>query len=96
MKLYCHHLPGYTAETVSLTGAKPVFLILSNTFNINIKETSQKITEKTKAIIVVSIFGQTTDLISAKELCEDKGITLIEDAAQSFGAMHLMKDVFNS
>ena len=79
-----------TAETVSLTGAKPVFCDIDpDTFNISIKEASQKITEKTKAIIVVSIFGQTADLISAKELCEDKGITLIEDAAQSFGAMHL-------
>ena len=59
------------------------------------KKPLKKLQKKTKAIIVVSIFGQTADLISAKELCEDKGITLIEDAAQSFEQC-ILRDYFNS
>lgn len=76
-----------TAEMVSLLGAKPIFADISlEDYNINVDTVKNLITDKTKAIIAVSIFGQIPDLIALKNFCKSKGLYLIEDGAQSFGA----------
>ena len=79
-----------TAEMIALVGAKPVFVdIEETTMNMNASLLESAITDKTKAIMPVGIYGQTSDM---KEICgiaERHGsIPVIEDAAQSFGATH--------
>ncbi len=76
-----------TAEAIKYVGATPVFVdIDEKTFNITVDTIEKAITEKTKAIMPVHLFGQPTDLNKIKLLCEKYNLKLIEDCAQSFGA----------
>ena len=76
-----------TAEAISYVGAIPVFVDIDpKTFNIDINEVEKAITEKTKAVIPVHLFGQPVDMPSLIKLCNDKNLKIIEDCAQSFGA----------
>ncbi len=76
-----------TAETISLVGATPVFAdIEAETYNIDPDEVEKAITPKTKAIIVVNLFGQMADYTKLEAIAERNGLKIIEDAAQSFGA----------
>lgn len=76
-----------TAEVISLVGAEPVFVdIESVAFNIDPAKIEKAITKKTKAIMPVSLYGQPADFKEINVIGEKHGITVIEDAAQSFGA----------
>ena len=76
-----------TAEAIKYVGATPVFVdIDEKTFNITVETIEKAITEKTKAIMPVHLFGQPADLNKIKLLCEKYNLKLIEDCAQSFGA----------
>lgn len=76
-----------TAEAAVLVGATPVFVdVEPDTFNLNAESVEQAITSRTKAIMPVSLFGQTADVDKINALANRKGLTVIEDAAQSFGA----------
>jgi erythromycin biosynthesis sensory transduction protein eryC1 len=76
-----------TAEMIALTGAKPVFVdIDEKTYNIDPSLIQAAITPKTKAIMPVSLFGQIADMKRINQIAEKHGLTVIEDAAQSFGA----------
>lgn len=78
-----------TAGSVSRLGAVPVFADIDPlTFNIDPYELEKKITSKTKAVIPVQLFGQCADMNAIFEICEQYGIPVIEDAAQSFGASY--------
>jgi perosamine synthetase len=67
--------------------SKPVFADINpKTFNIDLSDVAEKITAKTKAIIPVHMFGQPAEMTALKEIAEDKGIWLVEDAAQAHGA----------
>lgn len=78
-----------TAEMISIVGAKPVFVdIESKSYNIDISKIEEKINLKTKAIIVVSIFGQMPDVRAILEIAKAHNIPVIEDGAQSFGATY--------
>lgn len=78
-----------TAETVSLLGGVPVFVdIEEDTFNINVRQIESHITEKTKAIMPVSLYGQVADMDAISFLAKKCQLTVIEDAAQSFGATY--------
>jgi UDP-2-acetamido-2-deoxy-ribo-hexuluronate aminotransferase len=78
-----------TAETIALVGAIPVFVdIDSETYNISPIEIESKITQKTKAIIAVSLFGQIYDVDSLNSISNKYNIPIIEDGAQSFGASY--------
>ena len=75
-----------TAEVIVLLGAKPVFVdIEPDTCNIDATKIEAKITSKTKAIIPVSLYGQVADMDEINALAEKHNLTVIEDAAQSFG-----------
>ena len=85
-----------TVEVIVLLGAKPVFVdIEPDTCNINAKLISSKITEKTKAIMPVSLYGQPADMDEINDIAEKHGLTVIEDAAQSFGATYKNKKSCN-
>lgn len=76
-----------TAEVIAAVGATPVFTdIEADTFNIDTTLLEDSITENTKAIIPVGLFGQMPNLESIKKIASEYNIAVIEDAAQSFGA----------
>ena len=76
-----------TASCIVLTGAKPVFADIDrDSGNITDKTIRQKITSKTKAIVVVHLAGWPADMNSIKALATEKKIKLIEDCAQAHGA----------
>ncbi|GAB3288347.1 DegT/DnrJ/EryC1/StrS family aminotransferase [Parahaliea aestuarii] len=79
-----------TAEVIVLAGATPVFVdIEADTCNIDTHQIECAITDRTKAIIPVSLYGQPADMREINEIAARHGnIPVIEDAAQSFGAMY--------
>lgn len=74
-----------TAFPVALSKAHPVPCDVDENGQINISELKRKITKKTKAIVVVHLYGLTTDIEQIKKICHAKKIVLIEDCAQSLG-----------
>ncbi len=81
-----------TAETIALLRAKPVFVdIDETTYNIDPSKIEEKITKKTKALIPVSLYGQPSDMDEINAIAEKYGLSVIEDAAQSFGARYKNK-----
>lgn len=78
-----------TAEVISLLGAKPVFVdIDEKTYNINPSLIEEKINERTKGIIPVSLYGQPADMDSICSIAGRHGLFVIEDGCQSFGAVY--------
>ena len=76
-----------TAEMIVLLGATPVFVdVEPDTCNINPELIEAAITSRTKAIMPVSLYGQTADMDEINAIADRHGIPVIEDAAQSFGA----------
>jgi dTDP-4-amino-4,6-dideoxygalactose transaminase len=78
-----------TAEVISLLQATPVFAdIVTDTFNIDPGKVEEKITNKTKAIIPVHLFGHPADMDPICALAAKFNIRVIEDCAQAFGATY--------
>jgi dTDP-4-amino-4,6-dideoxygalactose transaminase len=76
-----------TVEAILYTGAKPVFVdIEPETYNIDASLIEKRITEKTKAILPVHIFGHPADMKSIMNIAKKYNLKVIEDCAQSFGA----------
>lgn len=83
-----------TALAVSYVGAKPVFVDpFINTFNINPNLIEEKITEKTKAIIPVHLYGQACDMDNIIRIAEKFNLKIVEDCAQAHGAKYKGKMV---
>ena len=78
-----------TAEVIVLLGGKPVFVdIEPDTCNIDASLIEAKITRRTRAIMPVSLYGQTADMDEINAIAQRHGLPVIEDAAQSFGAVY--------
>jgi UDP-2-acetamido-2-deoxy-ribo-hexuluronate aminotransferase len=79
-----------SAEVIVLLGATPVFVdIEPDTCNIDVSRIEAKITSRTKAIMPVSLYGQPADMDEINAIAaRHGGISVIEDAAQSFGATY--------
>lgn len=79
-----------TAEMIVLLGARPVFVdVEPDTCNIDAAAIEEKITANTRAIMPVSLYGQTPDMDAINAIAaRHRGIPVIEDAAQSFGASY--------
>jgi len=76
-----------TAGAVSQVGARPVFVdIDAATFNIDPARIAQAVSSRTRAVVPVHLYGQPADLAPISALCRERGLALIEDCAQSFGA----------
>ncbi len=89
-------LPPFTffasAGTVARAGARPVFAdIDAATFNLDPLQVENKITRRTKAIMVVHLFGQCADMEPLWRIAERHDLPIIEDAAQAFGAEYQRK-----
>jgi perosamine synthetase len=86
-------IPNFTmiasAFSVCYTGATPVFVEAdSDTWNLDVNKIEEKITQRTKAIMPVSIFGQPCDMDKIWELASKYKLNIIEDAAESHGAVY--------
>merc|ERR1711965_70027 len=78
-----------TAETISLIGAIPVFVdIEADSFNLDHTKIQEAITDKTKGIISVSLYGQISNIDEINEIAKKNNLFVIEDGAQSFGASY--------
>jgi len=91
-------LPGYTSNVVPMVikqlGAIPIPVDVNlDDYNIDAQKVQESITKKTKAIIAVHTFGYPCDMNELNDICKDKNIYLIEDAAQAFGAEYNGKKV---
>ena len=72
-----------TSETISLTGATPVFVDIDDYYTLDIQDVRRKISPKTKAIIPVHLYGQMADMISINHIATEYNLKVIEDCAQS-------------
>ncbi len=78
-----------TAEAVVLTGAQPVFVeINGETYNMDPEGVEEAISPRAKAIIPVHLYGLTADMDPIVEAAHERGIVIIEDAAQAHGATY--------
>lgn len=78
-----------TAEVIGLLGLMPVMIDVDpDTFNITPELVKPAITDKTKVIIPVHLFGQCADMEGISDLAKQNNIRIIEDAAQSLGAIY--------
>jgi len=78
----------YIASVMGITinGATPVFVEPDAYYNIDTDAIEQKITEKTKAILVVHLYGQASKMDVVVDICKKHNLKLVEDCAQSHGA----------
>ena len=86
-------VPSFTfaasANVVSYCGAKPVFCdVYKDTFCIDVEDMEKKITEKTKAIIPVHVYGNVCDMDPIKKISSEHNLEIVEDAAESHGAVY--------
>lgn len=76
-----------TAEAITLTGAKPVFVdVDESTALVDVKKIPFAITKKTKAIIPVHLYGQCADMDEILKIAKENNLFVIEDACQAHGA----------
>lgn len=76
-----------TVSSITRLGAKAVFVDIDpRTFNLDVTQIENAITEKTKAIMPVHLYGQCADMDALIEISERRNIPLVEDAAQAIGS----------
>lgn len=82
-----------TSGTIARLGATPVFVdVEPDTYNINLDQAVNKITSKTRAFLPVHLFGQLSPIENVIKIFHDKGVKVIEDSAQAFGACRFVND----
>jgi dTDP-4-amino-4,6-dideoxygalactose transaminase len=80
-----------TAAVVCYVGAVPVFVDIEETGNIDVEKIEKSITDRTKAIIPVHLYGQPANMEKIMEIAQKYNLPVIEDAAQAHGAVYLYK-----
>ncbi|MBA4854108.1 DegT/DnrJ/EryC1/StrS aminotransferase family protein [Emticicia sp. BO119] len=85
-----------TAEVIGLLGLTPVIVDVDyDTFNITVDKIKNALTNKTKLVVPVHLFGQCADMEPIIELANQHSFTLIEDTAQALGANYTFKNGFS-
>jgi perosamine synthetase len=83
-----------TANAIMYVGATPVFAEVNPvTYNIDVNDAAQRITPKTKAILIVHQIGMPADIDAFRVLCDAHGLVLIEDAACAAGSAYKGKKI---
>ena len=77
-----------TANCIKYVGATQVFAEVGEDYNIDLEDVKKKITSKTKAILIVHQIGMPADIDAFTELCKEKNLILIEDAACAVGSSY--------
>lgn len=78
-----------TAESISIVGAKPVFVDIDpKTYNMDARLVEARITKRTRVIMPVHLYGQCADMDPLIALAKKHGLKVIEDAAQAIGATY--------
>lgn len=76
-----------TAEAICYCGAEPVFVDIDpRSFNMDVEAAAAAVSDRTKAILPVHLFGQPADMAALSKVAEARAALLVEDCAQSFGA----------
>jgi dTDP-4-amino-4,6-dideoxygalactose transaminase len=85
-------VPAFTfvasASAARYVGAEPVLCDVRSPreFNIDVEDVARRITDRTRAVIAVHFCGYPADVLALRELCDERGLLLIEDCAQAIGA----------
>lgn len=83
-----------TAESITRVGAKPVFVdVDAHTYNLNPSNIKEKMTDATKAILPVHLFGQPANMDEIMHIAHEHNLIVIEDACQAFGAEYKNKKI---
>jgi len=83
-----------TSEAITMTGAKVVFVDCDrNTYNIDVRNIEKVITDKTKAIIPVHLYGQPAEMDPITEIAQRYNLYIVEDSAQAHGAIYRERKV---
>ena len=82
-----------SSETISQTGAKPVFVDIDNYYTIDTEKIEEKINPNTKAIIPVHLYGQSCDMKNIMQIAKKNNLFIIEDCAQSHFSKYQAKNV---
>jgi perosamine synthetase len=78
-----------TAAPISYVGATPIFVdVEPDTWCMSVDAAAAAITDRTKALIPVDLYGGFPDLLALESLCDERGIPMIEDAAEAAGGKH--------
>jgi len=82
-----------TVEVLALLGLKPVFVdVCTDHFNIDVSRIEAAVTDRTRAILPVHLYGQNPDMETLLGIARRHNLTVVEDAAQSIGADYLFTD----
>ena len=82
------HTAVATVSAIEASGANPILVdIEKDFFTLDINKLDDVISEKTKAIICVHLYGQSANIVEIKEYCKNKNLYLIEDVSQAHGAL---------
>ncbi len=84
-----------TAEAIKIVGATPIFVDIDEYYHIDATKIESHITDKTKAILFVDLYGQCADIDSINRIAKKHNLYVIEDAAQSTGASYNKQPVGN-
>lgn len=83
-----------TVNSILLCGAKPVFVdIDQDTFNIDVSKIEEKITNKTKIILVVDLYGHPAEYKSLRKIADKYGLVLMSDSCQAIGSKYQNKSI---
>jgi dTDP-4-amino-4,6-dideoxygalactose transaminase len=82
-----------TAGAIHNAGGRPVFADIDpDTFNLNPEAAEAAITERTRALVPVHLFGQLADMTAFRTIGQRRGVPIVEDAAQAIGARQRLAD----
>ena len=82
-----------TAGAIHNVGARPVFADIDpRTFNLDVAAADAAVTDRTRAVVPVHLFGQMAPMAEFRALADQRGVGLVEDAAQSIGARQTLPD----
>ena len=91
-------VPSFTyiasVNAIAMTGAKPIFIdSIKDSWNLDFTQIEKKISSRTKAVMVVHLYGLPCLMDEIIKICKDKNLFLIEDAAEAFGSVYKGKKV---